>query len=144
MMKLLVLCTGNSCRSQMAEGFLRGYGKEFGLEIEVISAGIEAHGVNPKAIQVMQECGINISQHTSDLVTPYINSGVTHLFSVCNHAQESCPVFPEDIIRIHYSFPDPAKAIGSEKEILDSFRATRDEIDNFCRELLINLFDIPE
>ena len=143
-MKLLVLCTGNSCRSQMAEGFLKRYAKEFKLDIEVISAGVETHGLNPRAVIVMEESGINISKQTSDLVDDYLNTGVTHLFSVCDHAKESCPVFPEQVKHIHYSFPDPAKATGSEEEILDSFRATRDEIDNFSRELLINLFEIQE
>lgn len=141
-MKLLVLCTGNSCRSQMAEGFLRRYAKEFELDAEIVSAGVETHGLNPRAVIVMEESGINISKHTSDLVDQYLNSGVTFLFTVCDHAKESCPVFPEDVKRIHYSFPDPAKAEGTEEEILDSFRATRDEIDNFSRELLINLYEL--
>ena len=74
----------------------------------------------------------------------YSNTGVTHLFSVCDHAKESCPVFPEDVAHIHYSFPDPAKASGTEEEVMDAFRATRDEIDNFSRELLIHLFDLVE
>jgi len=141
-MKLLILCTGNSCRSQMAEGFLRRYAQEFELDAEIVSAGVETHGLNPRAVIVMEESGINISKHTSDLVDQYLNSGVTHLFSVCDHAKESCPVFPENVNHIHYSFPDPAKAEGTEEEILDSFRATRDEIDNFCRELLINLYEL--
>jgi len=126
----------------MAEGFLRRYAQEFELDAEIVSAGVETHGLNPRAVIVMEESGINISKHTSDLVDQYLNSGVTHLFSVCDHAKESCPVFPENVNHIHYSFPDPAKAEGTEEEILNSFRATRDEIDNFCRELLINLYEL--
>ena len=138
-MKLLVLCTGNSCRSQMAEGFLKHYAQEKELALEVVSAGVETHGLNPKAVKVMGEVGIDISEQTSDLVDDYLNSGVTHLFSVCDHAKESCPVFPEQVEHIHYSFPDPAQATGDEETVLNSFRATRNEIRSFSEKLINQL-----
>lgn len=143
-MKILVLCTGNSCRSQMAEGFLKKHATSLNLDIDVVSAGVETHGLNPRAVKVMAEAGIDISSQTSDLVDQYLNSGVTHLLSVCDHAKESCPVFPENVTHIHHSFPDPAKAEGSEDQIMDAFRATRDEIDHFSLQLLTRLFKLQE
>lgn len=130
--KILVLCTGNSCRSQMADGFLKHYSKAEYKDVEVYSAGVETHGVNPLAIKVMQEKGINISNNTSDLVDDYLKSGITHLISVCDHAIESCPVFQEKVDHTHHTFSDPAKTTGSDVKILNSFRKTRDEIDDFC------------
>lgn len=138
-MKLLVLCTGNSCRSQMAEGFLKSFATELKIEIEVFSAGVQTDGLNPRAVIVMSEVGIDISKQTSDLVEKYLDTGITHLFSVCDHAKESCPVFPQSVNQIHHSFPDPAHAIGNEEEILNVFRSTRDLIEKFCRQLLLNL-----
>lgn len=138
-MKLLVLCTGNSCRSQMAEGFLKYYAKEMDISVEVVSAGVQTDGLNPRAVVVMSEVGIDISAQTSDLADQFLDSGVTHLFSVCDHAKESCPVFPENVRKTHYSFPDPAHAKGSEDEILDVFRWTRDLIGSYCRDLLLKL-----
>ena len=138
-MKLLVLCTGNSCRSQMAEGFLKYYAKEMDISVEVVSAGVQTDGLNPRAVVVMSEVGIDISAQTSDLADQFLDSGVTHLFSVCDHAKESCPVFPENVRKTHYSFPDPAHAKGSEDEILDVFRSTRDLIGSYCRDLLLKL-----
>ena len=132
-MKLLVLCTGNSCRSQMAEGFMRHYAQFHHADIEVVSAGVETHGLNPRAVQVMSEAGVDISNHQSELVDDYLNTGITHLFTVCDHANETCPTFPERVAHIHHSFPDPAKATGTEEEILTSFRATRDQVDAFCK-----------
>ncbi len=139
MIKILVLCTGNSCRSQMAEGFLRHYINKNSIDASVVSAGVETHGLNPRAVLVMGEAGIDISHHTSDLVDQYLGTGITHLFTVCDHAKESCPVFPEQVIQTHHSFSDPAKATGSEDEILSSFRSTRDEIDRFCETYITNL-----
>lgn len=123
----------------MAEGFIRKHAADLNVDLEVVSAGVETHGVNPKAIQVMQELGIDISGHTSDHVDQYLNGGVTHLFSVCDHAVESCPVFPEQVIRIHNTFPDPAKATGSPEEILNAFRSTRDSINTFTKTLVSEL-----
>ncbi len=114
----------------MAEGFLRHLAVE---KVEICSAGIEAHGVNPRAIQVMAEVGIDLSGHTSNLVDQYLNTGVTHVITVCDSAAQNCPYFPEDVAFTHLSFPDPAKARGSEDEILDAFRAVRDEIGEAMR-----------
>lgn len=133
MKKVLVLCTGNSCRSQMAHGYLEHYGKQYW---EVYSAGIETHGVNPKAIQVMLEDGVDISHHTSNHVTEYLGIPFDLILTVCDHAQENCPFIPGHAKRIHHSFPDPAKATGTESEILDSFRSTRDLIKQYCKHLL--------
>ena len=141
--KILVLCTGNSCRSQMADGFLKHYLKAEYKDAEVYSAGVETHGVNPLAIKVMQEKGIDISNNTSDLVDDYLKSGITHLISVCNHAIEVCPVFPvfpEKIDHTHHAFNDPANASGAEEEILNSFRKIRDEIDSFCSNYIKETF----
>jgi arsenate reductase len=124
-MKVLILCTGNSCRSQMAEGFLRQLAGGRG---EIYSAGIEAHGVNPLAIKVMGEIGIDLSQHRSELVDAYLNFGVTHVITVCDSAAQQCPHFPERVAFTHFSFPDPAKAVGSEAERLVEFRKVRDQI----------------
>ena len=130
--KILVLCTGNSCRSQMADGFLKHYASVENKQIEIYSAGVETHGVNPLAIKVMLEKGIDLSNNTSDLVDDFLNAGITHLISVCDHAIESCPVFPKKVDHTHHTFNDPAKTSGTEAQILDSFRKTRDEIDTFC------------
>ena len=138
--KILVLCTGNSCRSQMAEGFLKHYAKTEDKDIEVYSAGIETHGVNPLAIKVMQEKQIDLSNHTSDLVSNYLNSGITHLISVCDHAVETCPVFPEKTNHTHHTFNDPAKTSGTEEKILNSFRNTRDEIESFSLNYIKDTF----
>ena len=138
--KILVLCTGNSCRSQMAEGFLKHYARAENKNVEIYSAGVETHGVNPLAIKVMLEKQIDLSNNTSDLVDDYLNSGITHLISVCDHAIESCPVFPEKVDHKHHTFNDPAKASGAEEEILNSFRKTRDKIDAFCSNYIKETF----
>lgn len=140
MKKILVLCTGNSCRSQMAEGFLTYYAKKLNKNIEVISAGVETHGVNPRAILVMKEKGIDISKNTSDHVDKYLNYGISHLISVCDHAIESCPVFPENVNHTHHTFYDPSKTTGTNHQILESFRKTRDEIELFCKEYILKYF----
>ncbi len=139
-MKLLVLCTGNSCRSQIAEGYLKKLVSEHKLNVEIVSAGVETHGLNPRAVNTMAEDGVDISDQKSELVDTYLGSGVTHLFTVCDHAVESCPVFPEDVIRIHHSFPDPAKASGTEEEIMKSFAATRDLIKEYTSNLIKQYF----
>lgn len=143
MTNILVLCTGNSCRSQMAEGWLRHYGGE---KVNVCSAGIETHGVNPVAIQVMKEQGVDISGHTSDLVDQYLGEDFDYVITVCDNARERCPVFPSKAKKLHQNFPDPAKVEGREEEKLDAFRKVRDEIELFCRFFLYqhNLFANPE
>lgn len=133
MKNILVLCTGNSCRSQIAEGFIRHY---FGKSAHVYSAGIETHGVNPRAIATMAEVGIDISKHTSNHVDEYLDIPFDLILTVCDHAAEQCPVFPSKAHRLHENFPDPAKAQGSNEEIEAAFRSTRDQIDLFCRENL--------
>ncbi|MEZ4972323.1 MAG: arsenate reductase ArsC [Cyclobacteriaceae bacterium] len=133
MLKLLVLCTGNSCRSQIAEGYLRHFGKG---DLEVYSAGIETHGVNPRAIQVMKEDGVDISRHTSNHVDEYGDIKFDWVITVCDNAKENCPYFPGDVKRLYHNFPDPAKATGNEEQILNSFRSTRDLIKEYSRDLV--------
>ncbi len=130
---ILVLCTGNSCRSQMAEGYLRFFSQE---KATIYSAGIETHGVNPRAIQVMLEDGIDISSHTSNNINEYTEVDFDLILTVCNNAETNCPYFPSKALRFHYNFPDPAKAIGTEEEIMNEFRATRDLIKMYCEKFL--------
>ena len=135
-MNILFLCTGNSCRSQIAEGWARHLG---GDDIEVQSAGIEAHGKNPRAITVMQQAGIDISQQESTRVTPEMLAGADLLVTVCGHADEHCPTLPPGINKVHWPLEDPAKATGSEAEIMQVFSATRDDIRLRVQDLLDNL-----
>ncbi len=123
--KVLILCTGNSCRSQMAEGYFRFLA---GDRFEIISAGLEPSIVNPKAIQVMREDGVDISNHTSKDVNQFIGQKFDYLITVCDNANEHCPFFPGEAERIHWSFEDPAAATGTETEILSVFRKVRDQI----------------
>jgi arsenate reductase (thioredoxin) len=132
MKKVLVLCTGNSCRSQMAHGYLENFLKG---KAEVYSAGIETHGVNPLAIKVMAEDGIDISHHESTNVSKYAGMEFDLILTVCDNANENCPYFPGKAKRIHFNFPDPAKAKGAEEEILSEFRRTRDMIKTYCENL---------
>ena len=131
--KILVLCTGNSCRSQIAEGYLQHFA---GDKAEVYSAGVETHGVNPKAIQVMKEDGIDISHHTSNNVNEYMHVDFDFVITVCDNAKERCPYFPSKAKRFHYNFPDPAKATGTEVEVMNEFRKVRDMIKNYCKEFV--------
>ena len=131
--KVLFLCTGNSCRSQIAEGYLRNFA---GDRFEVYSAGLEPGKVNPNAIRVMKEDNVDISSHTSDDINSYLDEKFNFLITVCDHAKERCPYFPGKTKRIHWSFEDPADATGSDEEVLDVFREVRDQIKNriieFC------------
>jgi len=133
MKKILVLCTGNSCRSQMAEGYLRHFAGELA---EVFSAGVETHGVNPRAIATMSEDGIDISAHTSDNVNEYLNIGFDFVITVCDNANERCPVFPSQARKFHHNFPDPAKANGTETEIMQAFREVREMIRSYCQDFV--------
>ncbi len=133
MKRILVLCTGNSCRSQIAEGYLKHFAKD---KAEVYSAGIETHGVNPKAMSIMKEDGIDISKHTSNNVTEYRNIDFDYVITVCDNAREQCPVFPSTAKQFHYNFADPAKASGTEDEIMQQFRIVRDEIKNLSRQFV--------
>lgn len=126
---ILVLCTGNSCRSQMAEGYLRHFG---GDAVTVYSAGIETHGVNPRAVMAMMEDGIDISTHTSNHVDEYRDIDFDLVITVCDNANEHCPYFPSEALRFHQNFPDPAKTSGSPEDVKDSFRSARDLIKEYC------------
>ena len=134
--KILFLCTGNSCRSQMAEG----WGKYLGHDIaEFESAGIEAHGKNPRAIAVMREAGVDISSQESTRVTDDMVRRADIVVTVCGHADEHCPVLPPNVKKIHWPLSDPAKATGTEEEILAQFRATRDEVRRRVADLIQSL-----
>lgn len=128
--KVLVLCTGNSCRSQIAEGYLRHFAEG---KAQIYSAGVETHGVNPKAIATMREDGIDISHHTSNNIDEYRNIYFDFVITVCDNAKERCPFFPTKAQKLHYNFQDPAKATGTEDEIAEQFREVRQEIKDFCK-----------
>ncbi len=133
MKNILVLCTGNSCRSQIAEGFLRHYAAE---KANVFSAGVETHGVNPRAISIMNQVGIDISNHTSNHVDEYANIDFDFIITVCDNAKERCPYFPSKAERFHYNFPDPAKSTGTEEEVMNEFRRVRVLIDEYCKDFV--------
>ena len=135
---ILYLCTGNSCRSQMAEGWSRQLG---GDEFNAESAGIEAHGKNPRAIAVMQEAGIDISGQESTIVSDEMLRRADIVVTVCGHADEQCPVLPPGVKKVHWPLADPAKAIGSEEKIMTEFRVTRDEAKRRVQDLLKLLSD---
>jgi arsenate reductase len=135
MKNILVLCTGNSCRSQMAEGWLRYYA---GGEANVYSAGIEAHGLNKYAVQTMADAMIDISEHKSKSVAELPDIEFDYVITVCDNAKEKCPFFPSRTTILHRSFPDPALCKGSEKEILLEFERVRDEIEDFCFDFIHN------
>lgn len=133
MPQIYFLCTGNSCRSQMAEGFARQY---FGQQWRIASAGIETHGLNPRAVQVMAEKGIDISQYHSKLIDiDYLNSSDL-VVTLCGDARDRCPVTPPTVKKQHWPLPDPAQAQGSEAEILTVFRQVRDEIERHVQALV--------
>lgn len=131
--KILVLCTGNSCRSQIAEGYLRYFAKD---KAEIYSAGVETHGVNTKAIETMQEDGIDISNHTSNNIDEYFNIDFDFVITVCDNAKERCPYFPTKAKKFHQNFPDPAKATGTKEEIDNQFREVREMIKTYCKEFI--------
>jgi len=125
MKNVLVLCTGNSCRSQIAHGYLQYFA---GDKARIYSAGIETHGVNPRAIEIMKRDGIDISAHTSNNVNEYLDIDFDYVITVCDNAQENCPYFPTKAIKLHYNFPDPAKATGTEDHIMEKFYEVREMI----------------
>ncbi len=124
-MRVLFLCTGNSCRSQMAEGWLRHLG---GDRFESLSAGVDPHGLNPLAVAVMAEAGVDISGQRSESIHDYLADPPELVISVCDRAEERCPIFPGRVQRLRWLFPDPARATGSEAEVLAVFRRVRDDI----------------
>src|SRR5580698_6246399 len=133
MKRILVLCTGNSCRSQIAEGYLRHFAEG---KAEIYSAGVETHGVNPRAIAIMKEDDIDITGHTSNNIEEYRGIDFDYVITVCNNAKERCPFFPTTAQEFHQNFPDPAKATGTEKEIFAEFAAVRDQIKEYAREFV--------
>ena len=133
---ILFLCTGNSCRSQMSEGWARYLGSEVA---EVNSAGIEAHGLNPNAIKVMKEVGIDITSQSSKVVTSDMICWADLVVTVCGNADESCPHLSLNTQKIHWPLIDPAKAMGTEEEVIKKFQAVRDEIQQHVVELLMTL-----
>ncbi|MCX7569348.1 arsenate reductase (thioredoxin) [Tumebacillus sp. DT12] len=129
--KIYFLCTGNSCRSQIAEGF----GKEIlGENYEVYSAGLEAHGLNPNAVKAMAEKGIDITGQTSDVIDPALLNSVDYVVTLCGHADEHCPITPPHVTRWHWGFDDPAKATGTEEEKWAVFQRVRDQIESRIKE----------
>ena len=134
-MNILFLCTGNSCRSQIAEGWARKLSADI-PQINIQSAGIEAHGKNPRAIAVMKEVGIDISQQESTKLTDEMLAQTDYIVTVCGHADEHCPVLPGHTCKEHWPLDDPAKATGNEVEIMQKFRAIRDDIHLRVKDLL--------
>jgi len=133
MKNILVLCTGNSCRSQIAEGYLKYYANG---NATIYSAGVETHGVNPRAIAIMKEDGIDLSRHTSNNIDEYYNIDFDYIITVCDNAKERCPYFPSKAQKFHYNFPDPAKAQGTEDEIMSEFRRVRDMIKGYAEDFI--------
>jgi len=123
--KVLFLCTGNSCRSQMADGLIN---HDFATQIEAFSAGTEPHGLNPRAVQVMAELGIDISANSSDHLSKYEGQRFDYVITLCGDANEKCPLFFGGVKRIHMGFDDPPKATGTDEEVLNVYRRVRDEI----------------
>ena len=134
-MRVLILCTGNSCRSQMAHGFLQSFSRN----LEVHSAGtIPAEGVNPKAIEVMKEAGIDLSGHRPKSVEIYLDEEWDYVITVCGGANESCPVFTGKVKhRLHIGFDDPSDAIGTDEYVMKEFRRVRDEIQEKFKEIFL-------
>ena len=133
MKRILVLCTGNSTRSQMAHGYLQHFA---GTNADVLSAGVETHGLNPKAVQVMTEDGIDISQHTSNLVDEYANLPIDFVITVCDSASERCPVWIGRTHRTHHNFEDPSKVTGDPEAVMANYRRIRDQIKSFSKEFV--------
>ncbi|MDI6803839.1 MAG: arsenate reductase ArsC [Bacteroidota bacterium] len=132
-LRILILCTGNSCRSQMAEGFF----KSLDEKLEVFSAGTNpASEVNPYAVRVMQEIGIDIRRHHPKNVNEFLHQSFDYVITVCDHARESCPVFSGNVLQnLHIGFHDPAEAVGTDEEVLQVYRKVRDEIREKFTEL---------
>ncbi len=137
-MNLLFLCTGNSCRSQIAEAWARHLGDG---RVNAMSAGIEAHGKNPRAIAVMAEAGLDISAQESTMLTDEMLAGADYLVTVCGHADEHCPVLPAGVRKEHWPLADPATAAGTEDEVMAVYRASRDDIRRRVSDLLRRLRD---
>ena len=134
MKNILVLCTGNSCRSQMAHAYLEKFGQE---KLNVYSAGIETHGLNPGAVSILKEDGIDITHHTSNHVNEYEKIEFDFIITVCDHANENCPFIPsKNALRLHHNFYDPSKVVGSEEEKHAAFEKARNEIKDYCKNFV--------
>ncbi|NAY92612.1 arsenate reductase ArsC [Muricauda sp. JGD-17] len=134
MKNILVLCTGNSCRSQMAHGYLNHFQDTLA---KIYSAGIETHGLNPDAVAIMKEDGVDISKHTSNHIDEYEGIDWNYIITVCDHAKENCPfIQAENAQRIHQNFRDPSKVSGTAEERHAAFTKTRDEIKEFCHDFV--------
>ena len=129
MKKILVLCTGNSCRSQILEAWLHHLSDG---KFQAYSAGVETHGINPDAIYYMNEVGIDISNHTSDLIDKYLDMEFDLIVTVCDHAKETCPVFPKTVKTIHRNFEDPSKNTDEKPA---AFRRVRAQLEEFAKKL---------
>lgn len=140
---ILFLCTGNSCRSQMAEGWAKKLFSESPLaesfQVRIYSAGVEAHGVNSRAVEVMAEAGVDISEQTSKLVTPEMLGDVDWVITLCSHAEGNCPALPTRVKRRHWDLPDPAKATGGDADLLTHFRDSRDTVKRAIEEFIPEL-----
>ena len=133
---ILVICTGNSCRSQIAEGYLKFFKKNLNISANIYSAGVRAEGVNKRAIEIMSKDNIDISNHSSNTIDEYLNKEITHVITVCDHANESCPVFLKKTHFTHHNFKDPSKVKGGELEIEEAFIKCRNEIKTFSERYL--------
>lgn len=135
-MKIYFLCTGNSCRSQIAEGFAKDIMPQNWI---IKSAGIEQHGLNQRAVSVMAEVGVDISNHTSDLIDNDFLFNCDYIITLCGDANDKCPVTPANIKRLHWPLTDPASTTGPEEVIQNQFRKTRDEVRILVQQLKMNL-----
>ncbi|MEE2699735.1 MAG: arsenate reductase ArsC [Bacteroidota bacterium] len=133
MKKVLIICTGNSCRSQMAEGWIREFIDD---KIHLFSAGTHPEPVNPIAVKVMEMASIDISYYQSNLIDDYLSLDLDYVITVCDSAKELCPTFPTAGKIIHQSFPDPAKAEGSAEQILSTYISVRDMLKSFCKDFV--------
>ena len=134
--KILFVCTGNSARSQMAEGFARAYGKE---KVEAFSAGMEPRELNPFTVEVMLERGIDISHHRSKAFSEELASAMDYVITVCGNAEERCPLLPPEVRGLHWPLEDPAQTEGTPQEIRETFRKCRDEIEVRVQHLLVDI-----
>ena len=133
MKNILVLCTGNSCRSQIDHAYLEKFA---GDKAKVYSAGVEVHGVNPKTVKTLAEDGINILHYTSNHVNEYREIPFDYVITVCDNAKETCPYFPTNAQKFHYNFPDPSKLKGTEDEIMKEFARVREMIKQYSKEFV--------
>lgn len=133
MKQILVLCTGNSCRSQIAHAYLEQFA---GDKAKLYSAGVEVHGVNPKTVQTLKEDGIDISHYTSNHINEYRDLPFDFVITVCDNAKETFPYFPASAEKFHHNFPDPSKHAGSHEEVMQEFARVREMIKEYCKEFV--------